>query len=251
MFYQFATCTHVSFFRKRNEDRAGIFFNRDGDILLALCDGMGGHVGGKEASNLALKVISEQFRKCTFEKMDDNAIQEWIIQVIDKTQQKLVAKSQSDVRLNNMGTTLVACLILQRGYILVINVGDSRAYLSLKNKITQLTEDQNLQNLINQRKGEGGLENVNRRLGNALYSALGPAKQMHIDIFKLETIMPGTLILCSDGLYGFVNKERIHFTCLRNITAQQKAISLIDEALKNNTKDNSTIIIADIISNSG
>lgn len=247
MLFQFASFNHISFFRKENQDREGIFYNKNGEILLVLCDGMGGHIGGKQASNLAIKKISEEFYASNFLDYNSDVIKNWCVNAVDKVQQYLLEFSIKEQKLDSMGTTLVACLILKNNVGYIINIGDSRAYFCNKKKIIQLTEDQNLSNLLAKNDDlNKGAPKVKTSLGNALYSALGPSKQMHIDIFSFN-LKPGTLVLCSDGLYGFVNKERIHFVCIRSISAQQKATTLINEALKNNTKDNSTVIIADII----
>lgn len=74
MLFQFASFNHISFFRKENQDREGIFYNKNGEILLVLCDGMGGHIGGKQASNLAIKKISEEFYASNFHDYNSDVI---------------------------------------------------------------------------------------------------------------------------------------------------------------------------------
>ena len=247
MFFQYATYNHRSFFRKRNEDRASVFYNRNGEVLLALCDGMGGHSGGKEASNAAIAAISNEFCSSNFASYTNEMVQQWCTKLVDVVQKALVKKSSHVSGLEAMGTTFVACLILKNKSAFVINVGDSRAYFCTRNQIVQVTEDQNLKNLM-KNDGTDPVALTQGSYGKALYSAIGPSKQLHIDIYRF-VLRQGTVVLCSDGLYEFVTKERIHFTCVRNISTQKKAISLVDEALKNTTRDNVTVVLADIFDN--
>ena len=57
----FACKTDIGKVRMTNEDRAGAYTNAKGNILLIVCDGMGGQNKGDYAAQIAHDVISESF----------------------------------------------------------------------------------------------------------------------------------------------------------------------------------------------
>ena len=59
----FASKTDIGKVRMTNEDRAGVYTNAKGNILLIVCDGMGGQKKGEYAAQIAVDVISESFLK--------------------------------------------------------------------------------------------------------------------------------------------------------------------------------------------
>ena len=59
----FASKTDIGKVRMTNEDRAGAYTNAKGNILLIVCDGMGGQKKGEYAAQIALDVITDSFKK--------------------------------------------------------------------------------------------------------------------------------------------------------------------------------------------
>ena len=60
---QFGSKTDIGCVRENNEDQAVALINASGNVLLCVCDGMGGHNKGEYASKLAIDTISKEFRK--------------------------------------------------------------------------------------------------------------------------------------------------------------------------------------------
>ena len=58
----FACKTDIGKVRLSNEDRAGAYTNAKGNILLIVCDGMGGQNKGDLASSLAINTIVASFK---------------------------------------------------------------------------------------------------------------------------------------------------------------------------------------------
>ncbi len=48
--------------RKYNQDRVGYSYSRDA-LLLVLADGMGGHLHGEVAAQIAVELVTDQFQK--------------------------------------------------------------------------------------------------------------------------------------------------------------------------------------------
>ncbi|MBO4540623.1 MAG: hypothetical protein J5736_01420, partial [Bacilli bacterium] len=59
----FSAMTDPGRVRINNEDQATVLLNADGDVLLIVCDGMGGQNKGDYASKMAIDSITESFRK--------------------------------------------------------------------------------------------------------------------------------------------------------------------------------------------
>ena len=62
---QFISRVDIGKVRLVNEDRAISIVNPNGDVLLAVCDGLGGHNKGDYASQLAINILCDEFRNKT------------------------------------------------------------------------------------------------------------------------------------------------------------------------------------------
>jgi serine/threonine protein phosphatase PrpC len=59
----FSSKTDVGKVRMSNEDQARALTNARGNVLLLICDGMGGHLGGSYASSKTVDFINEAYNK--------------------------------------------------------------------------------------------------------------------------------------------------------------------------------------------
>lgn len=133
-------CMDIGKYRTRQEDSALLLnhpANRNFKIL-AVADGMGGLDNGGKASNLTLSLIIRWFEKLPesyFEREKQICIELIeIIQMIDTIVRKECSPG---------GTTLALAIVTKNNYILV-NVGDSRIYISNRNHLIQVTKDHSL-----------------------------------------------------------------------------------------------------------
>ena len=105
--------------------------------LLVVADGMGGHKAGDFASKYTVKVLREELEKTSLKKPEDI-----LRDVVATANNKLIQVAETDVKLEGMGTTLVAATVI--GNMLYFsNVGDSRLYL-INDKIRQISKDHSL-----------------------------------------------------------------------------------------------------------
>ncbi len=136
--------TNVGKVRQENEDNLGYAETPNGDIFV-VCDGMGGHIGGKIASSIAVDSIIDFFSS----KQKAN-ITDAIDEAIKFANSNIYNKTKEDPKLRGMGTTIVL-LIIQEDKIYIGHVGDSRIYLMSDEHLYKLTSDHSyVQKLIEQ-----------------------------------------------------------------------------------------------------
>ena len=130
--------THIGR-REENQDFFTLGDHEEG-LLLVVCDGMGGAVGGSRASWLCANQIKE-----VFANSDCGKIEEILVESVKQANTRVYEESQNNPHLNGMGTTCVLAFICD-SLVYYANVGDSRAYLIKEsgNGITQLTKDHSL-----------------------------------------------------------------------------------------------------------
>ena len=231
--------------RKDNQDYTEVFFNQQNTLLSILCDGLGGHQAGDIASEMAVSQIGNAWEKTKFTTTDTYIIQKWLNDKINQENQRIFDTASKYSDLNGMGTTLVACVILEE-QILFANVGDSRAYIYKDENIQLITEDHSFVSEL-QRRGEltdaEAMNHVNR---NALTRSLGVSNDVNVDFFKEFKNRTEIVMLNSDGLSNVVNEEDMITILKQNTTLVQKAETLIETAIKNDASDNITVSLIDV-----
>ncbi len=237
---RFAFQTDIGLVRIANEDQALAKVNSRGNVLLLVCDGMGGQNKGDYASNLAKNIISDAFDdKSRFYNRGD--AMHWVLKTIKKANSEINKLSSTDRVYEGMGTTLTLVLIV-RDYMILGQVGDSRCYTSYLREFKQLSEDQTYVAYL-YRTGQISKEEMATHpkrhvLINALGSYPSLELDMHIYPYKGET-----LLLCSDGLYNNLNENDIANVVRGNDTVNQKVSELIALANANGGSDNIAVVI--------
>lgn len=231
----------VGLVRKNNQDNYLISKNKQGDILAIVCDGIGGSKAGEVASLIATKMIGESFSHYDgFESIDDG--EAWLKEILTKTNDSIFTDATTNNEHQGMGTTFVGALIV-KGKLIVANVGDSRAYVLEDNQLSQVSEDHSLVNelvLAGKIKVEQ-LESHPQR--NILTNALGIVGKLRLDIFKVN--QGDQLLLCSDGLSGYVDHSDIEEVLSNNMYSINKKLeSLVNMANNAGGYDNVTVVIA-------
>ncbi|MBO4213419.1 MAG: Stp1/IreP family PP2C-type Ser/Thr phosphatase [Lachnospiraceae bacterium] len=204
--------------------------------LFIVADGMGGHAGGKLASETAMKSFVKSVQKSTLEDPD-----EILTNAVKKANDDVIKKAKK-VELEGMGTTLVAATIID-GELHVANVGDSRLYLITAAEVKQITKDHSL---VEEMVRMGELEPSKARTHekkNVITRAIGVADEVKADIFKVKLKEEQTILLCTDGLTNMVTDDSIRKVIVSQRDVIEKAETLIIEANKNGGKDNITVVV--------
>ena len=227
--------------RDENQDNALVSINDFGYAIAVLADGMGGHIGGKTASTIAIKLINYLFGDLDLSKMNDKQIKKWSLQVVDAIRNEMILASKNDPRIDDMGTTLVFAII-NKDKAYVVNIGDSRAYLinNQKKSIELITSDQNYINTIDDTDERRKVEQT--IVGQYLTSSLGPNKQTKVDYYSINLDLENTILLTSDGIHKYIPSKVFEKIVL---ASNQKSIlqKLIKFSKKYDSYDNMTAVI--------
>jgi protein phosphatase len=173
--------------------------------LYLLCDGMGGHAGGEEASVLAVHTLHDYFHDYFQEQWRDRCLPtiDVIKSGIWQANQKIyeINQQRASIGVHRMGTTL-AMLLLQDNTVAIAHVGDSRIYrISRRRGLEQLTVDHE----VGQKAIQSGLDPTlayARPEAYQLTQALGPCDLEYVlpDVQYLDIQEDTLFLLCSDGL---------------------------------------------------
>lgn len=216
--------------------------------LFIVCDGMGGHEKGEEASSLAVNVMSEHIIRSLYLPMvhphefsQPEPIQEVIESGLNLINKQLVANVPEG------GTTMTAVVVMGN-YVTLGHVGDSRAYfISADEKVEQISKDQTLvQRLVDlgQLTEEEGKSYPRR---NVLYSALGQSETLETQIVTKKIPIGGYIFLCSDGVTTCVGDDTIKTIILDAKNPQIACDKLVDAANEAGGPDNISAIVVQII----
>jgi len=230
--------------RAENQDSFAIEYIESRDCLTAvLCDGMGGARAGSIASTLASKTfIGYLVERIMASRAKNPDIKRHMINACTKANDIVYSYSCFNSDYAGMGTTLVAATIMGNTAV-IANVGDSRAYLLSRRKITQLTKDHSyVQELVD--KGIISAENAKTHpKRNVILQALGAENGVQCDIFVHKLARGERILLCSDGLTNMLSDDEILQVAANNKTPENLSKKLIELALEAGANDNVTVVI--------
>jgi PPM family protein phosphatase len=205
-------------------------------FLLAVADGLGGHRGGAVASRMVVEGLAA--RASDLETGRSDSVSAAIMAIDDDIR----LRATSDTSLSGMGSTL-AMAVISANALKVVNVGDSRIYLSRNfDELTQISID----DVPAIPKSEDGVSGTTaRRQSHRITQALGGQRlrrsPLRPHIHDIAISMPWTLLLCSDGLTDYVDeatmKERV-------ASPSCSATDLIELALAGGGGDNVSAVLA-------
>ena len=224
--------------REHNEDSVTIVKNDSGEVLMAVCDGMGGHKGGEIASSITVANIGKRFLNTSSVGTKEEAIS-FIKEVVSEANVSLYKYTLEHPESSGMGTTVVLALLTSE-FLLFGNIGDSSGYVVKDNKLHKITSDHTLVNLL-VKSGELTEEEAkNHPRKNVLMRALGANMTVEMDIFDVETDVDG-IFLCSDGLTNMLEKDQVEKVLDSSLTIDEKLQKLILKCNNRGGTDNITV----------
>lgn len=215
----------------------------NGDVFV-VCDGMGGHVGGKQASSIAVKSIIEHLKK---EKYDQPM--QALNDALQFANMQILGYAKAHPELRGMGTT--ACIVLlQDTEAYIAHVGDSRIYLYMgkEQQLHRVTKDHSyVQTLVDtgQITDEEAEHHPNK---NRILKALGIKPELVPTCNVLHPKNGDCFLICSDGLNGMIMDSTIEGILKQNIPLADKGERLIQLALEAGGHDNITVELIQITS---
>jgi len=214
-----------------------------GPRLLAVADGMGGHAAGDVASKVVIAAL---------EHLDDDTPSGDLLQSLREAvfegSEHLREVIRESPQLEGMGTTLTA-ILFAGGRLGLCHVGDSRAYLVRDGQMSQITHDDTfVQTLIDD--GRITAEEANTHPQRSLLLRALNGQEVEPDLSMREARAGDRYMLCSDGLSGVVSEETLA-EALKDPDPEATADRLIELALRSGGPDNVTVIVADVIEDTG
>ena len=187
------------------------------NYVMVVADGMGGHAAGEIASRLAISALvglALQIPDWIFRADEEHApeMERRARQAVQQVGSMLVERGRQDASLRGMGSTLTAARSCGRD-LLIVHVGDSRAYLLRAGRLERLTKDhtyaQMLMDTGQVSPNDMTLSGVRHILTNALG---GSVEHVEVDVDLLRLEDGDRLLLCSDGLTDCVDDDTIATT---------------------------------------
>lgn len=266
---KFAAATDIGQVREANEDSYCVL---DKLNSIYICDGMGGHVAGATASQLAIETIMRF--NTLFHPASDIDIKKKNPQLVERLDRlngflkhpypeigknmvngiqlanhQIFATAEANPQFLGMGTTVVG-IGFDNNLCHVAHVGDSRAYLIRNNSIEQLTEDHSWLNELLQ-SGKIKPEEADKfPHRNVITRALGVNESVQIDFRSVPAQVGDIYLLSSDGLHDLIQDVEIGAIVTANPDNLEKIVDdLIREANLRGGKDNISVIVAQIVQN--
>ncbi len=219
--------------------------------LVVICDGMGGHRGGKIASSLAVGEFLEAY---TGGYSSGDAV-EFLAKVTKSASQKIQECKSDDRRPLNGGSTVVAVLI-RDNRMFWSSVGDSRAYLFRNGEYVQITVDHNYNTVLTEKLDAGMIDETEfaseSDRAEALISYLGISNLQLIDYNNEDFILEkgDKIVIMTDGLYKIVSEAEI-FKVVDNFSNIAEALQALESKAKKNARntknrDNMTVAIISV-----
>ncbi|MFK7916653.1 MAG: PP2C family serine/threonine-protein phosphatase [Ilumatobacter sp.] len=227
--------THVGGVRDHNEDAFYV-----SPEVCVVADGMGGHEAGEVASQLVTSVVADLFSSRRFDVAE--------LPRFVSSLNAAVLRRGAENNTPGMGTTVIGVAIADNGdtpSAVIFHVGDSRCYRLHGGVMTQLTTDHSHVQELVQIGRITAEEALTHPLRNVITRALGADAAVVADFHVLDE-ENCRLLLCSDGLSGEIDDDRIWDLLTSNEDPTAAAVALIDAVLEGPARDNVTAIVVDV-----
>jgi protein phosphatase len=237
--------SHIGAVREENQDAIYLPAPADPailagpDSLLAIADGMGGHAKGGLASTVAI----ETFRSA-FHEQPAHAPMPALRRAMELAN---LAVYQTALRLNvgQMGTTLTAAY-LSGNHLYLAHLGDTRAYLIRGGRARCLTNDHSVAGELARMRIISPDKIRRHHQRSVLSKTLGMNLFVRADHSHLA-LQPGDIVvLCSDGLWAYVEDDELAGLAARTGEASELSQALVDLALERQTDDNASVVVAHV-----
>lgn len=192
--------------RAINQDRIG-FWSTEASMLLAVADGLGGHVHGELAAELAVGLLGAVFAREARPRLADPG--SFLARSLAASHVAILREAERRGLPDSPRTVIVACIV-QGGHAYWTHVGDSRLYLLREGRIVHRTRDHTVvQQLIDAgRIREEAVASHPER--NRLLQCLGGYHTPRPEpVERMRLALNDTLVLCSDGFWGPLTQRQL------------------------------------------
>ncbi|AXC12508.1 Serine/threonine phosphatase PPP [Acidisarcina polymorpha] len=239
---EFAEFSDTGPSRDQNEDYCGSYQPATPEEAeargwcFAVADGVGGQAGGEIASRIAIETLLTGLPSIS----SSEALTVALPRLIQRANQRVFEAAGSGLPAGSIATTIVACAI-RYDRAVVAHVGDSRAYLIRRGRVTGLTRDHTI---ANEQLGRGILsarQAAAATTANLLSRSLGNEMFVSVDTGDHLLIPGDTLLLCSDGLHRSVAPADMTGILSPSVELESAAAELVALANARDGSDNVSV----------
>lgn len=205
----------------------------EGDVCMAVFDGMGGMDYGEVASATAAEHIKQLTQNSNFlpEELEDACLQA----------NRAVWDAQTALGSYNVGTTL-AMLCFHNNQVHAANIGDSRMFGLRGDRLVQISVDHTDEAYMK----EQGI--VGRKPRLTQYLGMDPGQVRLEPYLTTGAVQEGDIyLICSDGLTDMLDNDTIRQLLTVSGTASACVENLIGAALEKGGHDNVTVIVCRVL----
>jgi serine/threonine protein phosphatase PrpC len=217
--------------RSANEDYAAACLGQSGapgrDIVAAVADGVGGHKGGREAAELAVRSFIDAY----YSLPETLGVRRRAARALEAANSWIYSQGRVDPTLSGMSCAF-SSVILSRRHCHVVHIGDTRAYRLSEGRLERLTQDHIA--------GRGDFAHLLNR-------AIGFEEFARFDYATVGLRQHDRLLICSDGVHGALADHRIQELLGERTPPEESARSLVDAALAAGSSDNTTALVVDVV----
>lgn len=235
--------------RAENQDSFGGGAMKN-NVILTVCDGMGGMNGGQTASRIAATEILQTILSTPLDKWN----QDLIITAVNNANSAIYRKSVAEPRLRGMGTTATV-LMLTPEAAFVSHIGDSRVYQLRNGKKAFRTFDHSKVFEMVAQKMMTEEQARTASFSNVITRALGIRPAVEIPVEKLPYKRGDRFVLSCDGIWNCLPEaEMLRLFEEKNVTVDE--VRFLTERVNGigisngGGHDNLTAIIADAMADS-
>jgi len=212
--------------------------------LYIVADGMGGHSNGEVASSIAVRTVAHRVIERLYTPLLKSPGSSPEVSIQEVMQESTLEAHEIITReAPGGGTTLTAALILG-SQMTITHVGDSRAcYISPQGELKVLTRDHSLVQRLVELKQLSPEEAAIHPQRNVLYRALGQGEPLEPDIQTFPLPEGGSLLICSDGLWGAAPENEITQSALHISSPLEACQRMVDSANQAGGPDNISVIL--------
>ncbi|AHK63075.1 PP2C family protein-serine/threonine phosphatase [Chlamydia avium] len=234
----------IGMVRSRNEDYWEVNLT---SRVVAIADGMGGHLGGDVASHEAILNLMELIdaQQSQLIRFQDDQYRETVRGILSKINELIYDHSLMESHLQGMGTTLSYMQFL-RNKAWVVHVGDSRIYRLRGEEFYCLTEDHSLANRLKNRYSLSQQLDKVYPYRHILTNVLGSRPHVVPDIQDISYEENDLFLFCSDGLTNMVSDRDVRDILLGSSSLEESGNLLISLANSRGGVDNVTVVLVRI-----
>src|SRR4051812_4242117 len=191
--------------RRTNQDRVAHWASREA-LLIVVADGMGGHLHGEIAAEIAVEALGRAFAQEATPRVAQPA--DFLVRGIAFAHETILREAERRELSEAPRTTVVACLV-QGGFAYWGHIGDSRLYLLRNGRIHARTRDHSIvQHLVDTgRIREEAVAFHPER--NRILQCLGGVQPPRVETGTERLAKDDIVLLCSDGLWGPLTQRQM------------------------------------------